>query len=461
MFFTRVLERISSTWRLAILQGVLLAGSMALCVTMASWALRGDLDTIARAVVLDDLGEYSVLYNRAGLPGLSEVFTAGKHEDDQGVRITTPDGNVLLESIPAAAADFAWPAQAPASLQSGGIFLVTLKHVASPHQLLAGCQLLNDGNALWFGRTNAEDKAYEEHIRRNLWLAGLGALGLALLPLWWFGHQVLRPVHEMMRSMQTLAEGRTDIVMAAPNAVPELRAFAVAYNRGLARIRSLTEELQSANDFLAHELRTPLARIRGNLEKFHDSTDNPAAHDAAARGLDEIDRATQLIHTILTIRAGENEALKLHLEPVGLLDLLRQLHDLYLPAADQRALKLSLMAHREIVLSLDRQRITQAIANLLDNALAYTPEGGGVEIALEVSGAAVRVIVRDTGPGLLEDELETIWQRNARGSAACSQSPGLGLGLSLVRAIAIAHCGSAGCANRSGGGAEFWLELPM
>ena len=97
----------------------------------------------------------------------------------------------------------------------------------------------------------------------------------------------------------------------------------------------------------------------------------------------------------------------------------------------------------------------------LKHALSYTPQGGGVELALEVSDGAVRVVVRDTGPGLRDDEQETVWQRHVRGSAADDRSSGLGLGLSLVRAIAIAHRGRAGCANRSGGGAEFWLELPL
>ena len=173
-----------------------------------------------------------------------------------------------------------------------------------------------------------------------------------------------------------------------------------------------------------------------------------------------LDRATQLVQTILTVRAGEHQALKLHLERVDLRDLLSHLHDLYQPAAEQRGLTLTLAVPQGHVLSIDQQRITQAVANLLDNALSYTPPGGTVMLVFERTDASVRIIVRDNGPGLRPDEIERVWQRYSRGSASSARTPGMGLGLSLVHAIATAHHGTAGCANRPEGGAEFWIELP-
>lgn len=461
MFSALFPERLSSTWRLAILQGVLLIGSVALCVLMAGWALKGDLTSIAKAVVLDDLGEYSVIYNRDGLRRLTEVFAAGKHENNQAARVTTPHGEVVFEAVPATMGDYKWPARVPQDLPPGGTLLRTISNPTHTQQLLVGCQLLPDGNVLWFGRTDSEDRAYEEHIRRNLWLAGAASAGLMLLPLWWFARHVLRPVQRMMVTAGNLSEGRTDRPIVAPEAVPELRAFADAYNRGLHRIRALTDELRSANDQLAHELRTPLARIRGNLENYHDNTDNAAARDAAARGLEEIDRATHLVQTILTIRSGDHQALRLHLEKVDLRSLLTQLHELYQPAAEEAGLHLKLDASESFILEIDQQRINQALANLIDNAINYTPKGGTVLVALETSPRTARIVVRDTGRGLRKEEIDIIWDRHVRGSAAEAGVSGLGLGLSLVRAIAIAHGGSAGCMMRDGGGAEFWIELPV
>ena len=454
-------ERMPSTWRLGLLLAVLMACSTALCILVASLAMRQNLGAIARAVVLDDLGEYAVFYNRSGLREIEEVFAAGSHEQDQAVRITNAQGRLLFEQIPPAVAGYQWPKHPPVVLKAGETHLISIPHEKKNQELLAGCQMLGDGNVLWFGRTDADDRVNVEHIRGRLWLAGCASMALMLLPLWWFVRHVLRPVQTMMLGTQKLAEGSTAGRLVAPDAVPELKAFAAAFNTGLDRIAALTIELQSANDNLAHELRTPLARIRGNLENFHDHIENAAARDAAARGLEEIDRAADLVQTILAIRAGEHHALKLHLEPVDVRELLEQLFDLYQPAAEQRGVRLSLLAGQDAELPLDRQRLTQAVANLLDNALAYTPSAGEVELLLEVAASALRIVVKDTGPGMKPEEMERIWARHARGSAASAATPGMGLGLSLVRAIATAHGGTCGCANRKEGGAVFWIELPI
>lgn len=459
MSIDRVLERIPSTWRLAVLQGVLVLGSIALCVAMTGWALQKDLQRIASAVVLDDLGEYAVLYARGGWGGIAEMFAAGAHDEKQAVRITGRDGRVLFEQIPATAGGFAWPTAG--SVASGHSPLQVLHHPERDQCLLVGTRELADGNVLWFGRLDEEDRAYLSHVRATLFLAGSGAALLSLLPLGWFWAQVLRPVQRMMAAAKTLAEGRTNAPMTAPGGVPELRAFAVAYNEGLRRIENLTGELRNANDNLAHEIRTPLARIRGNLEGLLDATDRPEARDAAARSLEEIDRATKLVHNILTIRGAEHQALQLYRESVDLRDLLALLREIYLPAAGQLGLALYVEASQPVVVEVDQVQVNQALSNLLDNALSYTPAGGSVGLELERRADFARITVNDTGPGVAPAEMERIWERHARGSAAGKHATGIGLGLSLVRAIAIAHGGRSGCQNRPTRGASFWVELPL
>ncbi len=461
MFSKLFPKRLPSTWRLGLLLTVLITCSTGLCITVAGWAMRRNLSSIARAVVLDDLGEYAVLYNRNGLREITEVFAAGGHEESQAVRITSAEGRAIFEQVPEAVGGYDWPDHAPVKMKPSETMLVTIQHSTRDQHLLAGCQVLDDGNVLWFGRTDAEDIAYVDHIRSQLWLAGLASTAFMLLPLWWFVRHVLNPVNELMNSARTLAQGRTDERLIAPHAVPELQAFAAAFNAGLDRIDALTSELQSANDNLAHELRTPLARIRGNLEIFHDHSENAQARDAAARGMEEIDRAADLVQTILTTRAGEHQALKLHLEPCDLRELLAQLHDLYQAAADERGLRFDLEAPFPQPALIDRQRINQAIANLLDNAFAYTPGRGRVTLALERRGGQIRILVKDDGPGLSDSDFQAVWRRYTRGSAATANTPGMGLGLSLVRALIHAHGGQTGCRNREEGGAEFWIDLPV
>lgn len=453
-------DSLPSQWRLGILQSTLLFGSVMLCIVVVSMALERDFNQIARGAVLDDLGEYSVLYDRQGIEGIRHILAEEKNDERQGLRLTRLDGKVLFEQMPPGIKEFSWPSDAPSGLRKEGPLLLNLRNPRSEVQLLVGVNLQRDGSILWFGRTNAEDQEYVNHIQQYLWLAGVVGMVFAMLPIAWFMKHVLDPVKEMIASAQQLAQGSTDARLAAPSAVPELREFATVFNQGLDRIEALTSELQSANDHLAHELRTPLARIRGNLELYHDHTDDPTAREAAARGLDEIDRATQLVQTILTTRAGEHKALKLHLEVLDARGLMQSLHDLYLPAAEECALKLVLESSGTRFVLLDRERMTQALANLLDNAFAYTPKPGTVTMALLLEPAAVRFVIRDSGRGLRPDDLPRIWMRHTRGSAASARTPGMGLGLSLVRAIAHAHKGWADCRNVEKGGAEFWIDIP-
>jgi signal transduction histidine kinase len=232
-------------------------------------------------------------------------------------------------------------------------------------------------------------------------------------------------------------------------------------NAGLDKILSLTRELQSTNDQLAHELRTPLARIRGNLESLHDHTDKPEARESAARSLEEIDRATQLVQTILTVRAGDHGALRLHRQATPIHDLLHTLVELFTPAAEDRRLSLTLEHGLDLMLNVDRELLTQAVANLLDNALAYTPAGRSVTVRWQAEGTGAVIYVDDTGPGVHPEEMEMIWERYNRGSASGARHAGIGLGLSLVRAIATAHGGTVGVNNRDTGGASFWIRLPQ
>ena len=459
MFSKLFLDRLPSTWRLAILQAIIVGTSIALCLTLAGSALKADLEINARSVILDDLREYSLLYQRLGKQGVADLFNAGRHAGIQAIRITTPDGKLVSEHKQEEDTAFVWPDLLHLRKLANVVDLVTVEHPAgAPHQLI-GRIVLNDGNILWYGRSDAVDLVYLQHIHDYLWMAGVAAAIISLIPILWYANEVMRPVRSMIASARALALGAGESRLIASSAVPELRDFADAFNMALDRNSALASELQAANDHLAHELRTPLARIRGNLEAFHDDVKNPDASDAAARGLDEIDRATHLIQTILNIRAGEHNALRLHREKTSLRELLGGIADIYATSAEDRGLLLRMEASEDVTLPIDQQLVTQAVANLLDNALAYTPSGGSIVLRMEAGPEKATIRVLDTGPGLKPDELEVVWQRFIRGSVASARTPGMGLGLSLVRAIATAHGGASGCSNREGGGAEFWFTL--
>lgn len=455
-------DRIPSQWRLALLLALFVGTSIALTLIFVRRTVSRDLRQFDTAIIVDDLVEYAAIYGSAGLRGVREVFPAGQHSASNGIRITRSDGSILLEEIPDSMLIYQWPQKVPTvdwSVQR--TYLQEFMTAQSELRLTIGLIRLDDGNFLWFGRTNAEAQRYQHNITIYLWLAGILAAVVALLPVIWYSHEVLTPIRAFTASARRLHLPEGTARLMAPRAIPELKTLASVVNAGLDQILSLSRELQSTNDQLAHELRTPLARIRGNLENLLDKSDNATAKDAAARSLEEIDRAAQLVQSILTIRGGDHGALRLYKQQTPVYRIISTLVDLFTPAAEDRNLTIGIEQGLDLVVNLDRELITQAISNLLDNALAYTPKGGKITLRWQAEGTGVVIFVEDTGPGVHPEEMQMIWERYNRGSSSVIRHPGIGLGLSLVRAIATAHGGSVGVTNRVTGGASFWIKLPQ
>ena len=149
----------------------------------------------------------------------------------------------------------------------------------------------------------------------------------------------------------------------------------------------------------------------------------------------------------------------LRLELTNLADLIQQSVDLYEDLAEQRGVRIEAMSEGELRIPVDRNRMRQVVANLLDNAVKYTPSGGRIQIEAHRDGTDAVLSVTDTGIGIPADELPRIWDRLYRGDKSRSER-GLGLGLSLVKAIVEAHGGGVAVTSTPGAGSRFDLRLP-
>lgn len=439
--------------------------AMLLMWIFTTWALRKSFDEVGHAVIEDDLGEYAVIYEKGGIDSVSELFHAGGHDShDQALRLISSSGEILLDVLIPNHPEVQWP-DLPVRQSAKGSPIAWSRHPLTDGTILTiGRRTLSDGAELWFGRSNAADLLAISQVHNYLLIAMGAAATLAIVPVLWFGSRVLRPVRILIAGAHRLVSGQTfDHRLEASASIPELQEFAAAFNESLDRVQILTEELEAANDQLAHELRTPLARIRGNVEHIlkQPAIDDTVREDAA-RAIDEIKRSTALIQSILSIRAGDSGVLKLNLEPLSLVHLVEESCELYSAMAEEKGLKFSvILPNREEPVQLDQQKAQQALCNLLDNAIAYTPRGGMVEVSITFDHESAVVKVRDSGPGLSESDREQIWMRFKRGSAASASTPGIGLGLSLVRAVAKAHRGETGVITPVEGGAEFWIRFPL
>jgi signal transduction histidine kinase len=322
--------------------------------------------------------------------------------------------------------------------------------------------LLRDGTLFQVGRTSTRRLALLDRYRDTIFLLfGLVVLaGLAGgLTLTW---RALQPLRELSDTLtRILRTGRTSERVALRGTADPLDALGSLVNRMLERIDGLVSGMRSTLDTVAHDLRTPMTRLRGTAEMALQSGRTAEDYrDALADCLEEADRVSALLDALMDVAEAETGAMRLRRDTVDIAAVVDDAMELYSEVAEDKGVALTTDAAPDLpALQGDRVRLTQVFANLIDNAVKYTPTGGKVSVSVARSGDGVEITVSDTGPGIAAEDQSRIWERLYRGDQSRSQR-GLGIGLSLVRAISQAHGGRATVESMPGSGSRFVVWLP-
>jgi len=280
---------------------------------------------------------------------------------------------------------------------------------------------------------------------------------------WWLSGFALQPLSRMAAAARLIDVTALDRRLPVRGAGDELDRVAGAFNETLGRLEHAVAEMRQFSAALAHELRTPLAALRGDIELALRAPGASEAHQAAFAGqLDEIDRLTRLIDQLLTLARAEAGQIHLRFAPVELGALADSIVGQLEPLAEARSIGLGCAQAEAVVVDGDAGWLQRLLLNLLDNALKFTPADGRIAVRVSRDGDAARIDVQDTGVGLSPDDAPHVFERFFRADPARSSStPGAGLGLSLVQWIAVQHHGTVTVRSRLGEGSTFTVRLPL
>lgn len=282
-----------------------------------------------------------------------------------------------------------------------------------------------------------------------------GVMGVFLATL------TLRPVDNMIHAIHNITVENMKMKLTIPNTKDEIQKLAETFNDMLARLEYAFTSQKNLFEDLSHELKTPLTILKGEFDVILKKMRSPGEYEEMLKSsLEEIDRMTRLVENLLMLASFESKKIMPERTALDLSLLIESVMANIKKVAERKNIRMGFEVKEYVEVVGDEKELRQLFLNILDNAVKYTPEGGRVGIKVEKDGHNAIIIVKDTGVGIPEDEVDHIFDRFYRVHGT-RKSHGFGLGLSIVKAIVDSHKGSIKVKSSPGDGAAFLITLPL
>ena len=427
----------SSIFRLALLYMALSISSVVVLLGFIYWATAGYADRQIDATIEAEITGLEEQYRRRGLVGLRNVIAERISRDPSGASVyllADEDLEPLVGNLSR------WPDSAAGDPGWVSFRLRDWGHDKSEeHQARARTFALRGGLNLLVGRDVRDLEATRARILNALgWglaITATLALGAGLA----MGSRVMRRIDAINQTSRDIIDGDLSRRIPTDGRDDDFDELADNHHRMLARIEQLMGSVRQVSDNIAHDLRTPLTRLRTRLELARSGAGIPAeSQEAIDSAIEDADELLSTFNALLRIARIESKHRHLGFARVDLTQLVQDLAELYEPLAADKKQQLLVQVQDGVSAEGDRDLLFQAAANLVDNAIKYSPAGGRIALSAEIHTGQVEMSVADSGPGISTEMHEKVFERFFRLDDSRS-TPGSGLGLSLVRAVAELH----------------------
>ena len=433
------------TIRLTLLHLILFATASLIVFLLIYFSLASALRARVDEGLLDDVSEYETLLNTKGLGRLKKEFISESKANGSGSEfyvLLSPEHHILASSALGPWKGVNLNPKFIEDLQKGEKTIKTCRHPGHEHKVRVIYKKVRGGFYLQVGNSLRDNDEILERVGEIFGYGFLAMLAMGALLGWLVSRHAMSGVERVTETAIRIDRGDLNRRVPIGKEGQEIEDLARSFNNMLDRIQILVADLEEVTNNIAHDLRSPLTRIRGVAESALSTEKNVEPYrEMAGVVIEECDQLLGMINTMLTIAQTDSGLSRFSKTPLDIRDILRETVELFQPSAEDMgiAMRVQLPEHPLTVLG-DKTALKRVVANLLDNAIKFSENGDMIKITAVVDTTKVIIEISDTGMGIEKKDLPHIFDRFYRGDKSRS-APGNGLGLSLALSIIRAHGG--------------------